>query len=307
MARTRKPLASTREFCRVCYYGINGTGKTTSAADMARLGEVAVIAAEPGLRQGRLAELGIPIENLQIALSPHDPDVPNVSRAELDVLFWDLRQEYQDHATHAPVGLMVDTTTEVQNVVTDEVRRDEQARLVRKEEDWDFADTFIDVQWHGIAVAAMNLYLRQFRDLPCHWALCAQEERREPFMGRGSTSIGPANSPGVQGSIMGYSDFVIRLQTMENPDDPKNPWRVGRTEHHDGIARAKDRDHVLPAKMAEPTFTRVLAYYRGELTAATDPIQQELDELLAAGALEIPDPNRKPRRVRASEQRNKPA
>ena len=120
-------------------------------------------------------------------------------------------------------------------------------------------------------------------------------------MGRGSTSIGPANSPGVQGSVMGYSDFVIRLQVMENPDDEKNPWRVGRTEPHDGIARAKDRDHVLPARMAEPTFTRVLEYYRGSLTADTDPIQQEFEELLTTGALQIPDPNRKPRRVRASE------
>lgn len=301
MPRTRKRLTESREHCRVTYYGENGTGKTTAAAHMAHEGEVAVVAAEPGFRHRRLAELGIPVDRLQLALSTVDPDVPDVTGDHLDGLFYDLRQEYLNGSPDAPIGLLIDTWTEAQVVVTDEVRREELARARRKATDaepWDQSDYFVDVGWHGIVTTRMNLYLRQFRDLPCHWAIVCQQERREPFRGKGSTSIGPANSPSVQRDVMGYSDFVIQLETMDNEADLKNPWRVGWTVPH-GIAKAKDRDGILPARMAFPTFDRVLAYYRGELTVETDPLQQELDELLRLDALRPTEA--KPRRIRASE------
>jgi len=299
VARTRKSLAATSLQCRIAYYGLNGTGKTTDASYMAELGEVAVIAAEPGFRKDRLAELGIPIDRLQLAIANFEPDLPDVTFANLDRLFWDLRQEYLDRAKTAPVGFILDTSTEVQKAITEQVRVQELPRAKAKDEGYDFSDYFVQVEWHGIVVNQIQQLLRQYRDLPCHWAICCQEEHREPFRGRGTRSIGPANSPGVQADVMAYSDFVIRLKTLENEDDPKNPFRIGRTEAHteDGIpARAKDRDHVLPDPFAEPTFARVFAYQRGELTAEKDPMQQELMELLTEGKLldpAVPKPREK--------------
>lgn len=291
MGRTRLSLDKANEFCRVAYYGLNGTGKTTAAAWMAAEGEVAVVAAEPGFRKDRLAELGIPTSNLQLAIGSYLPELPDVSFANMDRLFWDLRQEFMEKSRHAPVGLLIDTSTEVQKTFTDAVRIEELARAKAKDDGYDQSDWFVQVEWHGIVVNQLQLLLRQFRDLPCHWAICAQEEHREPFRGRGTRSIGPANSPGVQADVMAYSDFVIRLKVLENEADPKEPFRIGRTEAHteDGIpARAKDRDHVLPDPFAEPTFRRVLAYFRGELTVENDPTQQELLALLAEGVLVDP-------------------
>src|SRR5215216_22548 len=94
MTRGRRSLAESDEFCRVAYYGPNGSGKSTCMADMARLGEVAVVAAEPGLRKRRLAQLGVPVENLQIAVSNQDSGLPDVSFEALDKLFWDLKAEF---------------------------------------------------------------------------------------------------------------------------------------------------------------------------------------------------------------------
>jgi hypothetical protein len=267
---------------------------------MAHLGEVAVVAAEPGFRSQRLATLGIPVDNLQLALATYDPTVPDVTANNLDTLFMDMRQEYQESRTTAPVGLLLDTVTEVQALTTDEVRIEELARAKRQNSSYDESDWFVDVGWHGIVVTRVNRLLRQFRDLPCHWALVCQEEHREPFRGKGSRSVGPAVSPGVQQAVMGYSDFVIELETLDNPDDSKNPWRIGWTVPHGSPThKAKDRDGVLPARMAFPTFTRVMSYYTGELTAATDDLQRELDDLIASGDLAPADT--RPRRVRASE------
>lgn len=302
MARARKPLRQSKEHLRVAYYGPNGSGKTTAAAHMAHQGEVAVVAAEPGFRVGRLASLGIPVDNLQLALATYDRDTPDVNHANLDRLFWDLKQEYTEARKTAPVGLLLDTVTEIQGLVTDEVRIEELARVRRQNSSYDESDYFIDVAWHGIVVAKVNKLLRQYRDLPCHWAIVCQEEHREPFRGKGSRSVGPAVSPGVQSSVMGFSDFVIQLETLDNPDDPKNPWRIGWTVTHGSPPnKAKDRDGILPARMAFPTFDRVLAYYDGDLRADTDPLQQELEELIQDGTLAPQDPAQRPRRVRASE------
>lgn len=297
--RKRKSLPDA-EHVRIAYYGINGSGKTTDLADMARMGTVVGINGEQGFRKRRLLQLGIPVDNIEIAISESDSDLPGASFESLDKLFWELKAELADDPTSV-FGLIWDTGTDSQKVMIDQTRQTERERAVRKatreHTEYDQAQMFVDIGWYGIHSQEMGKVLRQFRDLPCSWAIACQEERRDAVAGK-PPSIGPALTPSVQGDLMSYSDYVCRLSTaIDEETDETIYLGTFRTE---GIAVAKDRDHVMPKPMVQPTFTRVYQYATGQLTAEEDALQQEFLEARGSGKI---DESGRPKRRRASEER----
>lgn len=299
MGNDRKPLPDA-EHVRIAYYGINGSGKTTDLADMAHMGTVVAINGEQGFRRRRLQQLGIPVDNIEVAISESDPDLPGASFESLDKLFWGLKAELADNPK-AVFGFLWDTATDSQKVMVDQTRAVERQRAVRKatreHTEYDQADMFIDIGWYGIHSQEMGKVLRQFRDLPCSWAIACQEERRDADNKGKPPSIGPALTPAVQGDLMSYSDYVCRLSTaIDEETDETIFLGTFRTE---GIAVAKDRDHVMPRPMVQPTFTRVYLYATGQLTVEEDPLQQEFMEAQGSGKI---DQSGKAKRRRASEQ-----
>lgn len=296
--RKRRPIPPA-DFIRIGYYGINGSGKTTDVADMAHLGKTVAINGEGGFRRRRLEQLGIPVDNIEISISQSDPELPDASFEELNRLFWQLKGELADHPGD-PVGLQWDTMTDTQKVMVGQTREVERARAQRKAArervEYDQAEMFTDIGWFGIHSTEMGQVLRQFRDLPMHWAISCQEERREANQGR-PPSIGPALTPAVQGDLMSYCDYVCRLSTLVTEEGDTTYLGKFQTE---GIAVAKDRDHVMPFPMVQPTFTRVFLYATGQLTADDDALQQSYWE--NHGKTPVDQAGR-PRRRRASEEK----
>jgi hypothetical protein len=48
-----------------------------------------------------------------------------------------------------------------------------------------------------------------------------------------------------------------------------------------GKYAGKDREHVLPSRLVEPTFDRILAYAHGDLTKENDARQAAYREVVA--------------------------
>lgn len=278
MARSIQLLGDQPEFTRVCYYGPNGSGKSTAMVDMARLGPVAIINSEQGLRKHRLMELGIPIENMQISVDNSAPNLPDVTFEALSQLFWDLKEETTDPSPATPVGLVWDTATDSQITMLTAVRRmmHGKGRAFAEKSGQEYATSEYDMddKWWSIITGQLDHVIRQFRDLPMHWAIGCQLERRES--GDAPTSIGPAVFPSIQSIIMGSSDYVIRLGVESWPDG--RPLYLGWSRPESPY-KAKDRDGVLPNPMVDPTFTRIHSYATRTLTALDDPVQQAWTEL----------------------------
>lgn len=297
MARKRLP---DEEFVRVAYYGLNGSGKTTDIADMARFGTVVAINGEQGFRRRRLTELGIPVDNIEVAISESDPDLPGANWNSLDKLFWELKEELTDDPKSV-FGLIWDTATDSQKVMLDQTRTAQhtkaRAKAHREKTEYELDPFFTDIAWYGINTAEMSKAMRQFRDLRCNWAIACQEERRDADNKGKPPSIGPALTPSVQGDLMSYSDYVCRLSTAI--DEETNDTVFLGTFRTEGIAVAKDRDGVMPKPLVTPTFTRVYLYATGQLTVEDDEIQQTYLEARGSGKI---DESGRPRRRRASEE-----
>lgn len=270
-AVTMAALSVEDEKINLCYYGPEGTAKTTNAAYMAHLGRVLYINAEGGLIARRLKRLGVPIENIKIWPDPDSGET--VSFQGIEDLFWNLKGDLlADKDSWA--GVVWDSATEItaailEDVVASQVEKAERAGKSRD-------PFFTDIADYGTMATQVRQLLRKFRDLPCHFVLTALERRDTDDDGQ--VAYGPAVIPSLMSDIAGYVGILIHTEVKEIGGEQIYTGRTATGTKY----RAKDRFGVLPKNMATPTFDRVVAYMNEDLTPDTDPEQAEIRARLEA-------------------------
>lgn len=269
-------LDETEDKLNVLYYGKEGSGKTSHALDMANLGRVLVINVEGGIKKSALVKRGIPTENVVIWPRPGD----RVSFGGFQRLYAKLKSDL-DRDPESWVGVIIDSGTEMATILRENATHARQVELDRRDVAYD--PNFIDRSDYGVQTDQAQRMFRRFRDLPCHFVVTALERFDED-----TDSVGPAVNPALATALLGYVDFVLytkaNLNTAETVGEFDTEFRAA-TRPALGW-RAKDRFDVTPRVMAEPTFTRLLAYVDGSLTESEDVLQEEFNARVEARRIE---------------------
>lgn len=272
---SRRSLSEVAEQVNICYYGEPGSAKTTSIAAGSRRGPQLFINAESGLKSRPLRELGMDLE--QISVYP-DPQVEGerIGFDELESLFWETKAELQDDPD-AYWSIGMDSVTEVQKLLMVDVLAEARERADAKGKERGRFDTYQE-DW-GTNTEQMREILRNFRDLPCHFAVAALPRR--DVDDDASVKYGPAVTPALQNDIFAFFDILCYTEEIE-VEGMDDPIYVGRFRKQ-GARRAKDRFKALPRVLVNPWLDRVVDYVNGDLEEDDDEIQQNGLAILREG------------------------
>jgi hypothetical protein len=266
------PLDETIDWTNSLLYGREGSGKTTDACFLANVatslgygkdeGRVLVINAEGGLKKRALAKRGI--DTSRIVLWPDPKKHERVTHQSLDRIYRRVKSDLEANP-RSWFGTVFDSASEIHLAILDTV----QAKRVYKIEmlGKDVDPDFVDISDYGTMSKLFRDVMRKFRDLPCHFVVTALE-RRDVDKDTGKPQYGPAVTPGIQGDLLGYVDFVL----MCKAEDEDGPFRA--LTRANSRYRAKDRFDVLPKVLANPTLERILLYLTDELVEDNDPDQK---------------------------------
>lgn len=234
------------------------------------------INAEGGLKKRALLSHGVQTENLVVWPKPGEP----VTYSGLEEVFFQIKSDLMDDPKSWYL-VAWDSLTEIAQALTDEVSDDRFSRAKAKNAAWvpSVADAFFtDIGDYGTSTKMVRKLVRNFRDLPVHFAMTALE-RRDVDEDTSKVAYGPAVGPALQTSVLGYVDVVLYTKA----EDEERPYFRAQTKKV-GTARAKDRLGVIPRVLVNPTFPRLAAYNDGTLTEDTDPVQAVLHETPAPTA-----------------------
>lgn len=270
---TGTDLDEAYEFVNGCWYGPQGTGKTTDLAAMAHLGKVIYINAEGGLKRKPLKKLGIPVENITVL--PQKPE--QLTYEWLEELYWEL-SELLERDPDAIAGVAWDSITEIHKVLlrnvsvyqNERAKRRGESRLKNAAPGDILNDAFTDLSDYGIMADQMRLMLRRYRDLPCHFAVSALERRDVDDDGR--VVYRPAVTPALINDLLGFMDVVAHTSTKEFDDDGDEEYQG--LFRPIGKYRGKDRFKSLPPHLVDPTFLRVVQYVNDDIELDTDDVMQ---------------------------------
>lgn len=268
-------FVDTEEYLNVLYWGQEGAGKTVALAAATKGGRVLVINAEGGLKKRSLLAHGAVLENLVIYPKPGQP----LTYEGLEQVFWTVKQDLERNPkSWYAVGW--DSVTDIAQTLLDSVSDERVAKARGRGVSMSTIDSFfVDRGDYGTMSKMLTRLLRRFRDLPCHFIATALE-RRDVDEDTGKTTYGPAVSPAVQTSLLGYVDVVL---WCKKPDEDRDYYRGAV---RGGKGRAKDRLSILPDVLVNPTFDRLVAYNEGILNEETDPVQETIREAAEKKAAE---------------------
>lgn len=268
-------LADMATYVTALYWGPEGTGKTTDALRMTELHpkkRVILIDAEGGAKVAALKQRGIDVSRIEVWPRPEDGGPAALNFEGLFDLAEDLGLQWEEY-----IGWVWDSGTEITKRLLDQVTGDARAKdaAIGKQR----GRFQVNLEDHGVASSMLRELLRKFRDLPMHGVITALE-RRDIDNDTGKVKYGPNMSPAMANDAAGLVDLVI-YKTVDMIGE--NPVRSGHTLPTK-TRRAKDRFGVLPPKLADPYFDRVVGYVNGELTRENDPVQTHIREMAKAVA-----------------------
>lgn len=259
---TRPTLDDIESFYRILYYGDPGLGKSTAIASAAKLGRLVYIDADSGLKPKALRRHGIPTQNIE----PYY----DITWEGLETLHRELLMRLSEGEKFM---LAWDTTTKTQDALLEPVVARSVARDERKGKDRTQFDIGLDDR--GVVVAQMQKIMVRFHRLPCHLILGAHQRRDTDEDGR--VRVNPAMSPSVITNFSGWMDCIIHMRTESFPDDETladaEYLEFSGLTRPEGRFSAKDRFGILPKRMINPGFDRVVGYLDGEITRGKDPLQ----------------------------------
>lgn len=271
------PLEDTVDTYNACFWGREGSGKTTALATAANIApagsKILVVNAEGGLKLAAMKRRGI--DTSRIEVYPNPAKTERLTRAGLDRVY---RRVNADLTRDPNSWYLVawDSVTEIHEAIVGQVSEGRLAKSKKRIEDaggvasFDEADEFFtDRDDYGTMSKMVKDLLRKFRDLPCHFVATALE-RRDVDEKTSKVTYGPAVTPGLQNAILGYTDLNLYFK-QEDEDGPFRALVRGVSTY-----RTKDRMGGLPKVIAEPTFERILGYTDGTLNESEDPLQAAL-------------------------------
>lgn len=270
--RRAQPLANSGTYINGLWYGREGTGKTTHVLHMANLGRVLAINAEGGFEKRPLAKHGIDTEKI-IVFPPEGEGTEALTFDNLESIFVDMKRDLEDDP-RSWAGTVWDSGTDIADVLLGGAVAWRQEKAEKKGVDVD--PWFVDRADYGVMAQQFKQLLTRFRDLPCHFAITALERRDTDDDGK--VAYGPAVIPSLVTSLLGLPKIVVHTSVDEIAGAEEY---IGDTRAR-GKYRAKDRFNILPPRMIDPVFTRVLGYVQEEIDADTDPIQTAVRERVAA-------------------------
>lgn len=258
-------LEETRDPINGLYYGEGGTGKTSALAGMAHFGKVLVINAESGVKSRPLQSLGIPVENIEVF--PGEGE--EITYDALEEQWVRVREAlHKDPTAYAGVGW--DSITEIQKALAEVERKKAIAKASRR--GVERGEFVMDQDNRTTVNEQVRSLVRKFRDLPCHFAMTALQRREQDD--DGSVALQPGVTPGLQGDIIGWTDFVCYTTVVMV--DGEEEYR-GLFRPH-GKYRGKDRLRAVPKWLVTPSFDRIAGYVAGDYDrddCTTDPIMEE--------------------------------
>lgn len=274
------PASERAEFLKIQWYGPEGSTKTTSLATMANTagdGKILMMNAEAGFKTKPLIKLGIDVGQIMV----YPPDDPahaghRFFRAEIDTIFRRVKSDLEKDP-QSWYGTTWDSLSMIVANILDEVRANRVAKLAARfgADDPKANPFFTDRDDYGVMSQMIRDLFQKFLDLPCHFGATSLQRRIVDEDTR-KTMYGPDVNPALWTNVLGGPDIVIAARGEDDLGPPRGLTR-GNTRF-----RAKDRFHILPPVMVEPTFERILAYYNDKLTAEDDPRQKELTPEAAA-------------------------
>lgn len=272
---TLENLEEAHEWVNALYYGEPGSGKTTDAASMAKLGGTIVyIDAEAGLKVQPMKRLKIPTTRiLRYRVETFD---------DLQNLYWQLKAKLEEQAERIAqakkdgeeipaeerakfiIGTVFDSMTEIQKKLLEGITnarfakskaQAERAGMVNQDDPF---ETDRD-EW-GKMTEMCRRVTRQFRDLECHTAfVCLDRREVDKEATEGGVFYRPALTPAFANDLMGYVDTVI-YTSREAVDDQRDESQFVGITTATGKYRGKDRYGVLPAAFPNPTFDRLVKF-----------------------------------------------
>jgi len=282
--RPQATLDDMPEFANVLYYGEPGSGKTSAAAGMARLGRVYLVDTESGAKARPLRRLGIPVENIIPARD--DRGKPITTYSQLDAFYWRIKAELDDDPDSV-AGVIFDSMTELHQMLLREEVDVRHAKAVRKATDKngvllmevEDSEFDVDVREHGVVTEKLRVIARRFRDLPCHTAfVCLAKREVDKESGTGLVML-PQLSPKFGVNLMGYVDLIAYTSKVPGVEDASGYLGVFRDT---GKYKGKDRLGGTPSVLADPSFDRLVALVFQDWPLDDDPAQQDyLDRVRA--------------------------
>lgn len=276
------PVEDTTDTYNMCFWGKEGSGKTTGLATAANIApegsKILVVNAEGGLKLAAMKRRGI--DTSKVVVYPNPARNERLTRAGLDRVY---RRVNADLSRDPNSWFLVawDSATEIHEAIVGQVSEARLKRSAKRIEDaggvakFDESDEFFtDRDDYGVMSKMVKDLLRKFRDLPCHFVVTALE-RRDVDEKTSKVTYGPAVTPGLQSAILGYTDLNLYFK-QEDEDGPFRALVRGVSTY-----RTKDRMGGLPKVIAEPTLARILGYTDGTLTEAEDPLQRTLPAVRA--------------------------
>lgn len=264
------PLDETDDKVNCLWYGKQGSTKTTSAATAANEApagsKVLFINAEGGLKIKALRKRGVDTSKIVVFPNPASDD--KIDDESMERVYLRVQADLMENPD-SWFAVVIDSVTDVGQTLVDSAQLARTNRQIALNPGAAIDANFVDRDDYGVSAKIIRKYLRRFRDLPCHFLVTALM-RRDVDEDTNKVAYGPAVSPAVANDLMGYVDLVILTRDAEDGLPVRGLTKNG------GKYAAKDRFDMLPKIMVEPTFDRVLAYMRDEITPETDAMQESL-------------------------------
>ena len=245
---------------RALWYGDPGVGKTTSMLTLANLGPIVVWDAENRLKRSALRRAGVNVDNIE--------RVTEISYTGINAKLDELQTRTD------LIGVCFDGATEMTRIMVQHLV-DEGVRIAAKKgyerSEWKtYQDDYGDVteQYRRIMRKAMRL--------PFHFGMTTLAARNEDT--NKAVRIQPQLTPAIARDVNSAMDIVTYVRVDEVGDQILRSGLVAPGSQYD----AKDTFGVLPRRLANPTFERIVRYVNEELTRDTDPEQEAAARTVAA-------------------------
>lgn len=244
------------DLVRSLWYGDPGVGKTTCMVALARVGKVVVVDPEKRLKRSALRRAGIPVDNIH-----HHTDV---SYDGMNGLADRLEKALERGKRYA--GVCWDAATESQRLFIMQQVDSGVAEAASKGMERSSFRIYQDD--YGDVGEMMRRVLRRFTALPLHLGMTALA--KEDKDNNGAKTVTPSLTPAVWRDIAAAFDIIGHVTNEEVGNDIQ---RMSLTQPI-GVFAAKETFGILPRRLVDPTFDRILAYVAEEIAVKTDPIQQ---------------------------------